>query len=132
MPIILGNPPPATWVPTLTNITLGDGSMGARYLFLAPGAVYYRIFIQFGSTTTVGGTVQVSIPFTPNTTLAQTGHARTFHPSLGIYSGVHGFTSTTINSIIVREGMTDLATAVPYTSWTSGCTIRLWGVAELA
>ncbi|MEX5711836.1 hypothetical protein AB1484_26970 [Parafrankia sp. FMc6] len=132
MPIILGSPAPATWVPTLTNITLGDGSANGRFIQLRTGVVYYRVFIQFGSTTTVGGTVQVSIPFTPNTTLAQTGHARTFHPSLGVYGGVHGFTTSTINSIIVREGMTDLAAAVPYTSWTSGCTIRLWGVAELA
>jgi len=49
------------YAPTLTNITIGNGVVTAKYI-QSGKLVHYSGKISFGSTTTVGGTIGVSVP----------------------------------------------------------------------
>jgi hypothetical protein len=50
-----------TYSPTLTNITIGNGTVTAKY-WQSGKFVKYSGKISFGTTTTVGGTIGVSVP----------------------------------------------------------------------
>jgi hypothetical protein len=51
-----------TWTPTFTNFTLGNGTIiGARYQQIGK-TVNFVLYISFGSTTSVSGLVQFSLP----------------------------------------------------------------------
>ena len=47
-----------TYTPTLNNITLGNGSLVAYYS-RSGGIIIDEVYITFGSTTTVGGTISI-------------------------------------------------------------------------
>ena len=53
------------YTPTLTNLTLGNGTMVAAYCKIGR-LVNHRIKIIFGSTTSVGGNIGIAPPVTPN------------------------------------------------------------------
>lgn len=52
-----------SWTPTWTNLTLGNGTVVAKYTQLGK-AVFCRLSIVFGSTTSVSGDVQFTLPVT--------------------------------------------------------------------
>lgn len=52
-----------TYTPTLTNITIGNGTTTAAYA-RATKWIDFRVRILFGSTTTIGGSVTISLPVT--------------------------------------------------------------------
>lgn len=52
-----------TWSPTLTNITIGDGSIQARYTQVGK-LVCFRLKLGFGSTTSFSGSPTFSLPVT--------------------------------------------------------------------
>ncbi len=56
-----------SWIPTLTNFTLGNGTIVARYKQVGK-TVYYRLLFTLGSTSAVGTTGTFSAPVTPETT----------------------------------------------------------------
>lgn len=60
-----------TYTPTLTNITLGNGSVDARYLRVGK-TILVRIVIAAGTTTTYAAAqAQVSLPVSAHATSAQ-------------------------------------------------------------
>jgi len=60
-----------TWTPTLTNVTLGNASIGQNIYVKIGTLVYLSVNITFGSTTTFSsGDIRInnsSLPFTPST-----------------------------------------------------------------
>jgi len=52
-----------TWVPTWTNLTVGNGTVVARYTQMGPLTTFY-INLAFGTTTSITGSVVVSAPTT--------------------------------------------------------------------
>lgn len=51
------------YTPTLTNVTLGNGSVSGRYQRVGPYCLV-GIYLSFGSTTSVSGLIGISLPFT--------------------------------------------------------------------
>lgn len=49
------------WTPTLTGITLGNGTLVARYAQIGK-TIHYRIYFELGSTSAVGATPSFSLP----------------------------------------------------------------------
>ena len=54
----------STWVPTLTNLTLGNGTQTARYRQLGQTVDYYWSLL-LGSTSAVGTTPRFTLPVAP-------------------------------------------------------------------
>jgi hypothetical protein len=52
-----------TWTPTFTNVTVGNGTLMARYVQIGK-TVYYRLRLVFGTTTAVSGAIIFSVPAT--------------------------------------------------------------------
>lgn len=52
------------WVPTLTNLTLGNGSVDAKFIKLGR-TVFYRFLFTLGTTSAVGTNPQFTLPVAP-------------------------------------------------------------------
>jgi hypothetical protein len=50
-----------SWTPSWTNLTVGNGTVTAKYMQLGK-LVFYELRIVFGTTTSVGGAVVVDLP----------------------------------------------------------------------
>jgi hypothetical protein len=51
-----------TFTPTWLNITVGNGSVGGRYRRVGSFTIEFRAQILFGSTTSVTGTIGLTVP----------------------------------------------------------------------
>ncbi len=51
-----------TFTPTWLNITVGNGSVGGRYRRVGSFTIEFRAQIVFGSTTSVTGTIGLTVP----------------------------------------------------------------------
>jgi hypothetical protein len=54
-----------TWTPTYTNLTIGNGTVTARYQQIGK-LINFRFIFTLGSTSAVGTTPTISMPATPN------------------------------------------------------------------
>lgn len=54
-----------SYTPTLTNVTLGNGTLSGAY-YQVGKTIHYRCLLTFGSTTTVSGSIQFALPTTAN------------------------------------------------------------------
>lgn len=54
-----------SWSPTLTNLTLGNGTVSANYIQMGK-TVYFRVRFTLGTTSAVGTAPTFSVPVTPN------------------------------------------------------------------
>ena len=62
----------ATWAnytPTWTNLTVGNGTNSGRYIQIEK-VVFFNAYVLFGSTTSVSGGIEVSVPVTAGSTSA--------------------------------------------------------------
>lgn len=55
-----------SWTPTLTNLTIGNGTVTARYKQIGK-TVFYRLVITLGSTSSMGTGPTFTLPVTPKT-----------------------------------------------------------------
>lgn len=134
-----------SWVPTFVNITVGNGTLTAKYIQEGK-TVRFRLKLVFGSTTAVTG-ADPTFTF-PVTTLASYAHVA-FSPiglaafndsSAGgaITNGAVTWQTTTTGGIVafVSSGTyvteAGIAAAVPYASWGTGDSIFLSGFYEAA
>ena len=60
-----------TWTPSFTNFTLGNGSYTARY-GTSGKFTHFELLVTLGSTSSVSGTIQATLPTTPKNTVANT------------------------------------------------------------
>lgn len=59
----------ASWSPTLTNITVGNGTLTAYSRTFGSGLVYLELYLTGGTTTSITGTVSISnLPYTARST----------------------------------------------------------------
>lgn len=128
-----------TWTPTWTNLTVGNGTVVARY-GTSGKFVNFAIGIQLGSTSSVSGTIEFTLPKTPkNTTLDIDQYVYTAFLKAGvdIYYGATELAASTKGVVfsmlangtyVSRQGTS--ATA-PFT-WGNGDVIQITGVYEEA
>lgn len=100
----------AAWTPSWTNLTVGNGTVVARYTQIGK-FVYFHLRITFGTTTSVSGTVSFSTPTTMGT--AYTGanplaQARLVDNSpANTYEGIAVYsTNTTMIPAVITAGGT--------------------------
>lgn len=84
-----------SWSPTWTNLTVGNGTLTAKYVKIGKNTKGYLI-LKFGSTTSISGTVYFTLPaacsssqlLTESSAYIQIGTTRTFDSSVpAAYSG---------------------------------------------
>ena len=114
-----------TWTPTLTNLTLGNGTMAGKYIQIGK-FVHATLSLTWGSTTSSSGAWEFSSPVTmatPNNTYI--GTARILDNGVQNYPGmVLILTSTKLIAFAQYVGNTwseasNIATTSPFT-WTTG------------
>ncbi len=117
-----------TWNSTLTNITIGGGTVVAKYTRVGKFVAGY-LNVIFASDTSIGGAVSFSLPVTSvsyagGTTAKEIGRARILDSGTATYGGTVLWTSTTTS--VVKVLKTDgtylndasLSSTVPMT-WTT-------------
>lgn len=121
-----------TYTPTLTNVTLGNGTLNGWYVRFGK-IVFGGVFLGFGSTTSVTGLIGISLPFTSasggnNRTLFDLGFSDT---GTATYNGL-GFIAESssrldVYAFLANGTYTTLSASsstVPFT-WTN--TDEIWG-----
>jgi len=124
-----------SWVPTWTNLTVGNGTVVARYRQTGK-TVDYMLTLTFGGTTSITGNVSVSIPVTSTT-------YGSFHTVAGgsandsgtiVYPINHLLTSTTVGAVFALNASAVygfVTSTVPFT-WATGDILMLSGSYEAA
>jgi len=119
----------ASWTPAWTNLTVGNGTVVAKYMRLGK-TVIARLSIVFGSTTVVSGSVSFTLPVTQATYggtagVTSLGLARYFDASAGFaFEGSVINLSTTTGLFIAMDAsgthlkQAVLSSTVPFT-WTT-------------
>lgn len=132
----------SSWTPTLTNITIGNGTITGRQTRVGKNVIA-NLNILFGSTTSVAGSVSISLPVT---SVSMTGQAGTIPISTDCvlwdasgtaYSGVVTWSNTTTAGIKCHKSdatyttIATLSSTVPFT-WATGDEISLQIIYEAA
>ena len=117
-----------TWAPTWTNITVGNGTVVARYTKVGK-TITAEVTLVFGTTTSITGIFPtVTLPVTAGTTVQYAGISIHSYLDAGttLYYGQYPITSgaTTAALTVTNTGATyasesGLNTTVPFT-WTTG------------
>lgn len=105
------------WTPTYANLTVGNGTVVARYMKRGRDVVA-RFSIVFGTTTSMSTTATIGLPFAAHASGYGTGAASAFDASaLNPYSGivVHAPGASTLSVFL---GETTLSPTTPFT-WTT-------------
>jgi hypothetical protein len=131
-----------TWTPTYTNITLGNGTVEARYIEYGK-LVMAKFKLVFGSTTTIDGTAPtISLPVTASSEAIQTA-STVFGSATILDSGVSNFVAhvrfanTTATQVVVQEHAAThgrhahISATVPMT-WTTNDVLTFSGTYEAA
>jgi hypothetical protein len=96
-----GSFPYTAWTPTLGNITLGNGTVVARYQQIGK-TVNFRFNLTFGTTTSITGNAHFFLPVTPSydtpctTVVRDNGVA--FYPIVGMVFASGGYCDITIGN----------------------------------
>jgi hypothetical protein len=131
----------AAWTPTLTNLTLGNGTVTARYAQSGKTVDFY-VKIVLGSTSSVGTEPRVTWPVTPaNTTAAQnalinyvyedSGLSRYYGASDPITNSTTEFRFCVQNASSTYLYSTQITSSIPI-SWGTGDTFYAMGTYEAA
>lgn len=132
-----------TWSPTLTNFTLGNGTLVSKYIQIGK-TIHFRVSLILGSTSSVTGDVSISLPAATSasyvpTVYNQIGTASFNDNSAGgqIINGGLAWTSTTAANIIIFTAtgtyVTEavLSAAAPF-AWATSDTMFLTATYEAA
>lgn len=131
-----------SWTPTWTNLTVGNGTVSAKYIKIGR-FVRFQIVLIFGSTTSISGSVSLSFPITA----VDPGDSGGIHPlgqvtlsdnGTAQYDAVLKFSTT---SLAVIKGKTvsgsdlrndtDLSSTSPFT-WVTNDALHINGAYESA
>lgn len=116
-----------SWTPTWTNLTVGNGTVNAKYVQTGK-TVIVRVSVTFGSTTSISGNVTSSYPVTPisnYTVFHHIGNTTCNDNHATIYGGYATFETTSLIRYFAGLtngtylGLTNLASTVPFT-WATG------------
>ena len=99
----------SSFTPSLAGVTLGNGSLGGSYAQIA-NTVFFRVLLTFGSTTSITGSVDLTMPTTPASystfdfmnvlTQVYDASATAFYPSVA---------NVNVGATAVRAGVTSTA-----------------------
>lgn len=131
----------STWVPTWTNVTIGNATVTARYQQIGKTVSFYMRMV-FGSTTSISGQPIFSLPNTISSSYAVSNVERLFNVHIEdsgtqSYYGRAAFNSTTtiICQVINVAGTYASASAISSTApmtWTTGDSLTVMGTYEVA
>jgi hypothetical protein len=125
-----GLPNGVAYTPTLTNVTLGNGTLTAYYVDSGDSVFYYGM-LRFGSTSSVTGNVQIDLPFNTSTAIgvgafygigtaffydASTGTSYSANPAINNVDSVRFFLVTTNSTYGTLSSQIDSATPVSIAS----------------
>lgn len=130
-----------TWSPSWTNLTVGNGTVTAKYTKIGK-TVLYRLSFVLGNTSSVGSSISFSLPvtsvsYTGTATTQVLGRGRILDSGTAAFEAHCVWTSTTTMSVRVLLAnatyLTDLglSSTTPMT-WTTGDEIYLQGEYEAA
>jgi hypothetical protein len=113
----------STWTPTFTNLTVGNGTVVAKYKQIGTKTYAIKVWITLGSTSSVGTNPSFTLPFTSaNTQLIPFGSGSISDASpAGFYDSCLQLKSATEVYIIVKYivgsyiGLRGLTSAIPVT-----------------
>lgn len=116
------------WVPQFTNLSIGNGTLTARYRITGQRAQYLWAFIFGNSGSAISGSVSHTLPFTRESAFSSlvvpAGVARLSDTGTGVFAGVSNFNGATSANIVAQgAGATYLtqnvlSSTVPHT-WAS-------------
>lgn len=118
------------YTPTLTNITLGNGTVSGRYLQIGKN-LYFTAQVTFGTTTTMGAGPILGLPVTvlTGTHYAVAGYA--FNNVNGGNYQVGGVCASGTTNCILLAGTGSVGATVPFT-WGVSDQVLVSGVYESA
>ena len=122
-----------SWTPTLTNMTLGNGTLSCKYKTIGK-TVFFRFQFVLGSTSTMGTNPLFSIPVTSITVPSSfvrcgAGEADTNVPAL--YPVVCIWSTTTTFTIYSQAAPYASITATAPFTWNTGCILAVHGFYEI-
>ena len=124
--------------PAWTNVTVGNGTQIGR-ISLIGKQIFYEGSLTLGTTSSVTGTIILTIPATMNTYIADAPLGTAYFNNIGVesYTGTIGWASTTTTRFNGPNGVADTRTALaaaakPVAAWGSTDTISFSMVATLA
>lgn len=105
-----------TWTPSWTNLTVGNGIQQATYIQTGK-TVNVCVTLDFGTTTTVSGSVSLTLPVTANATMFPAGDANFIgNAYLSGSLGIIRMTSTTAVTLLVAGASGTYASQVAISS----------------
>jgi hypothetical protein len=116
-----------TWTPTWTNLSVGNGTVTARYAQINK-VVHLRLSLTFGSTTSVSGNVTFTLPVTASSTATIATHGVAQFNDASVPTAVAGVVrvaSTTTAQFVVMDGASawltffTLTASRPFASWAT-------------
>lgn len=123
-----------TWSPTLTNLTLGNGTLVSKYQRIGKNILFY-FDLTLGSTSTVGAGPTFTWPVAGLTVSAvRAMEVRLYDTSAGLYyTGTTYAETTTAGSMAYRTGtsLSAIGATSPFT-WATGDILHCHGTYEAA
>jgi hypothetical protein len=113
-----------SYTPTFSGLTVGNGTLNAKYCQIGK-VMFVRMNLTFGSTTSVSGSVNFTLPAAPANT--QMGSANISYEDAGIgyrqgFAIMYEFNSTAYLGVMLTSGTygsnSDINATVPFT-WTT-------------
>lgn len=125
------------WTPSFTNLTLGNGTVSARYKQMGT-TVHFHVLVVFGSTTSISGLVTCSVPVTmQNLSYGDTFTAMGRDNTAGYFKLATTRSSTSAFQIVALTAsaayvtIASLSSTVPFT-WAATDRITVSGTFEAA
>ncbi len=123
-----------TYTPTLTNVTVGDGTLEGRYKALDASTYLWHMSFVLGSTSSVTGAITVALPATARTGSIQTcsGYVLDSGTAYFVISGKIASAGTAVSVIVVADAAgTRIAQNGTPITWATGDELALWGTLEV-
>jgi hypothetical protein len=124
---------PIAYTPTFTGFTTGDGAISGEY-YVRGKTIWFRAALLFGSTSAMGATLTVSLPFAASSA-AQVAYALHggVHDSGTAHYHIAAIPSTTsvVQLVSVATPLTGISTTSPMT-WATGDQLEIFGTYKLA
>jgi hypothetical protein len=100
-----------SYTPTLTNLTLGNGTLSARYAQIN-NFVHYEGKITFGTTTSITGTPQIAMPLNSAQSFQQAGNVVYADSGVATYLGFPLQVTTSTIYLFIQNTATAYGTEV--------------------
>jgi hypothetical protein len=129
-----------TWTPSFTNFTLGNGSYTARY-GTSGKFTHFELLVALGSTSSVTGTIQATLPTTPKNTVANTNPyvfchlfeqgVQLLYGAASLIAGTPAVQIMAINASGTYASQSNTSSTVPFT-WGTNDVFIVYGSYEEA